>query len=113
MIDEDIVAVSPSTVYRVLKANGLLYRWNTKTSSGKGKGFKQPKGPNKHWHVDIAYINVKRALEKYPGVHPRLITDNGKQFIAKEFSQRDSHGKRVFTFLWFETCTDIRILSAE
>jgi len=58
MIDEDIVAVSPSTVYRVLKANGLLYRWNAKTSSVKSKGFKQPKGPNQHWHVDIAYVNV-------------------------------------------------------
>lgn len=30
MLDKDIVAVSPSTVYRVLKAAGLLKRWNSK-----------------------------------------------------------------------------------
>jgi len=35
MIDEDIAAVSPATVYRILKENGLLYRWNGKKSSSK------------------------------------------------------------------------------
>jgi hypothetical protein len=28
MLDRDIVAVSPSTAYRVLKAAGLIKRWN-------------------------------------------------------------------------------------
>jgi putative transposase len=30
-------------------------------------------------------ITVQRALEKYPGVKPRLITDNGPQYISKDF----------------------------
>ncbi len=30
MIDEDVVAASPATVYRVLKSAGLLERWNSK-----------------------------------------------------------------------------------
>ena len=30
---------------------------------------------------------VQRALEKYPGVHPRIISDNGPQFIAKDFKE--------------------------
>lgn len=30
LMDADIVAVSPSSVYRVLKAAGLLLRWNRK-----------------------------------------------------------------------------------
>ena len=30
MLDKDIVAVSPSSVYRVLSAAGLLKRWNNK-----------------------------------------------------------------------------------
>ena len=58
MIDADIAAVSPATVYRILKANGLLDRWNPVKSSSKGNGFKQPTAPNEHWHMDIAYINV-------------------------------------------------------
>jgi transposase InsO family protein len=32
-------------------------------------------------------IIVQRALEKYPGVKPRLITDNGPQYISKDFAE--------------------------
>ena len=38
MLDSDVVAVSASSVYRVLKAAGVLDRHNTKPSR-KGKGF--------------------------------------------------------------------------
>jgi transposase InsO family protein len=120
MLDDDIVAVSPSSVYRVLKGAGRLDRWHPKASK-KGTGFVQPIGPHVHWHVDISYLNlggtfyylcslldgysryivhweirqsmteqdvetiVQRALEKHPGVTPRIISDNGPQFIAKDF----------------------------
>lgn len=120
MLDDDVVAVSPSTVYRVLKAAGRLDR-QSPSSSSKGTGFKQPKKPHDHWHVDISYINVggtfyylitvldgysrfivhfdlresmtevdveivcQAALEKHSGVKPRIISDNGPQFIAKDF----------------------------
>lgn len=120
MLDDDVVAVSPSTVYRVLKAAGRLDRKSTKPSS-KGTGFKQPKMPHQHWHTDVSYINVggtffylitvldgysryivhhelrqamtevdieiviQAALEKHPGVKPRIISDNGPQYIAKDF----------------------------
>lgn len=120
MLDEDVVAVSPSTVYRVLKEAGRLDR-KSAASSSKGQGFKQPEKPHRHWHIDISYINVSGtfyylitildgysryivhydlresmtevdveivcqvALEKHPGVKPRIISDNGPQFIAKDF----------------------------
>jgi len=123
MLDENVVAVSPSTTYRVLKNVGLLNRWNQTKTSSKGKGFIQPPGPNEHWHVDIKYVNFKgtflflisvidgysrynvhhelrmsmqeydvqltiqRAIEKYPACKPRIISDNGSQFISKDFSQ--------------------------
>ena len=32
-------------------------------------------------------ITVQRALEKYPGFKPRLITDNGPQYISKDFAE--------------------------
>jgi transposase InsO family protein len=32
-------------------------------------------------------ITVQRALEKYLGVKPRLITDNGPQYISKDFAE--------------------------
>ena len=57
MLDADVVAVSPSTVCRVLKAAGRLDRWNRRPSK-KGTGFRQPDGPHRHWHIDIAHVNV-------------------------------------------------------
>ncbi|MBV5319414.1 MAG: IS3 family transposase [Chlorobium phaeobacteroides] len=120
MLDRNIVAVSPSSVYRVLSAAGLLQRWNRKTSK-KGTGFVQPLKPHEHWHIDVSYVNLcgtfyylctlldgysryivhwelrktmtekdieiimQRAREKFPDAKPRIISDNGPQFIAKDF----------------------------
>ena len=58
MLDVDVAAASPSSVYRVLSEAGLMKRHNTKASL-KGTGFQQPLSPHEHWHVDIAYINVR------------------------------------------------------
>lgn len=122
MLDQTIVAVSPSSVWRVLSKAGLLEKWNKKQSK-KGTGFIQPLRPHEHWHVDIAYLNIcgtffyfcslldgcsrsiihweireqmtetdveiiiQKAKEKYPEARPRIISDNGPQFIAKDFKE--------------------------
>jgi len=122
MLDADVVAASPASVYRVLKAADVIGRGTVKRSS-KGRGFSQPSRPHLHWHVDISYINIagtfyylcgvldgysrylahweireamreidvevvlQRAREQFPGAKPRIITDNGPQFIAKDFKQ--------------------------
>jgi putative transposase len=122
MLDADVVAVSPSSVWRVLRSAGLLWRWKGKPSL-KGTGFVQPLKPHEHWHVDVSYINVsgtfyylcsvldgcsryvvhwdlresmreldieiilQRAKEKYPEARPRIISDNGPQFIARDFKE--------------------------
>ena len=57
MLDADIVAVSPSSVWRVLSRAGLLRKWRGKTSL-KGTGFQQPLQPHQHWHIDVSYINI-------------------------------------------------------
>ena len=61
MMDADVVAASPATVYRVLAAAGCFARWNRKESS-KGHGFQQPIQPHEHWHVDISYVNEAEEL---------------------------------------------------
>ena len=122
MLDGDVVAVSPSSVWRVLRNAGLLSRWKGNPSL-KGTGFMQPLQPHEHWHVDVSYINVsgtfyylcsvldgcsryvvhwdlresmteadveiilERAKEKYPEARPRIISDNGPQFIARDFKE--------------------------
>jgi len=120
MIDADVVAASPSSVYRILLAAGRLKRWSDRESK-KGEGFEHPKKAHEHWHVDISYLNVcgtfyylfsildgysrailewdireamkeadveiilQRAREKFPDARPRIISDNGPQFIARDF----------------------------
>jgi hypothetical protein len=52
MLDQDVVAVSPATVYRVLKAAGRLdRRWAA--PSRKGTGFAQPL----HWCVQSKRVS--------------------------------------------------------
>jgi transposase InsO family protein len=57
MLDADIVAVSPTSVWRVLGQTGLLSKWNGKPSK-KGTGFEQPLAAHQHWHIDVSYINI-------------------------------------------------------
>ena len=58
MLDEDIAAVSPSTVYRILKDAGLLAtKWRYEKT--KGSGFHQPTRPHQHRHLDITNINFR------------------------------------------------------
>lgn len=121
MLDENLVAVSPTTVWRVLHEAGALRRWNEKST--KGTGFQQPLKPHEHWHIDVSYLNIlgtfyylcsildgcsryivqwdiresmteadieivlQKARELFPDARPRVISDNGPQFIAKDFKE--------------------------
>lgn len=122
MLDRDVAAASPSSVYRVLKEAGRIGRHPGKPSK-KGTGFHQPLEAHQHWHIDISYINIhgtfyflttildgysryvvhweirctmteqdelivlQRAKEKFPEAKPRIISDNGAQFLAKDFKE--------------------------
>jgi transposase InsO family protein len=68
MIDEDIVSVSPSTTYRVLKQAGLLSRWNTDDLKSTKRPFVQPTAPHEQWHIDIKYVNVMGTFLFFIGI---------------------------------------------
>ena len=120
MLDANVVAVSPSSVYRVLKAADRLGQRSGRASS-KGTGFVQATRPHEHWHMDVSYLNIcgtfyylcsildgysrylvhweirecmtetdvetilQRGREDYPKARPRIISDNGSQFVARDF----------------------------
>ena len=122
MLDANIVAASPSSVWRVLSQAGLLRKWNGKPLK-KGTGFAQPPQSHQHWHVDVSYINIAGTFyylcsvldgfsrfivhwglresmteadieiilqvgkEKYPQARPQIISDNGPQFVARDFKE--------------------------
>lgn len=57
MVDEDVVCLSPSTVYRILREVGLIKRWEEKSKRDKG-GKAKPQGPNQKWQTDISYVKI-------------------------------------------------------
>jgi putative transposase len=57
MLDANVVAAAPSTVYRVLQRAGLIRRSQTKLSL-KANGFQQALTPHQHWHIDVSYLNI-------------------------------------------------------
>ena len=54
MLDDDVAAASPATVYRVLKSADRLRR-PSPANERKGKGFHQPGRPHRHWHIDFSH----------------------------------------------------------
>ena len=56
-LDADIVAISPTRVWRALRQAGVLSKWNSKLSK-KGTGFEQPLAVHQHWPIDTSYINI-------------------------------------------------------
>jgi hypothetical protein len=76
MPDADIVAVSPTGVWRVLSQAGLLSKWNGKPSK-KGTGFEQPLPAHQHWHIDVSYINVSGTF-----YYLCSILDGGSRYIV-------------------------------
>ncbi len=58
MLDEGVVAVSASSVYRVLREANLVCGWKPKPKV-KGSGReKPPTQPDENWQTDIKYIRV-------------------------------------------------------
>jgi transposase InsO family protein len=134
MVDANIAAVRPATVYNVLKRGGLTKKWAEMREETK-KGFEQPKAAHEQWHTDFSYVKVSgacyyfvsvmdgysrkilswglyesldglwaeivlaKARELYPDARPRIITDNGAQFISKDFRELVSllEMKQTFT----------------
>jgi len=126
MVDDDIIYLTPSTVYRILDKHDLLYRWK-RPEPGMGRKVPVATYPNEVWHVDLMYLWVKgrwyflvtvldsysryvvhwelafsmlasevaniiaAALEKVPGMRPRIVRDNGSQFVSKEWREVIRH----------------------
>lgn len=59
MLDDGVCAVSPSTVYRVLRETGLVCRWKPRARA-RGDGRPDaPTRPDERWQTDIRYTKVK------------------------------------------------------
>jgi len=123
MLDQDVVAVSPSSVWRVCSGRQDCWRSGTARLQRKGRASRNRRGPMNTGTSIVSYINIsgtfyylcsvldgysrflvhrelrtsmteadieivpQRAREKYPEAKPRIISDNGPQFVARDFKE--------------------------
>lgn len=60
MVDADVAFLSPSSVYRVLNDEDLLYRWKRSTRSGEAplKPTRPHERWDERWHTDLMYLRI-------------------------------------------------------
>jgi hypothetical protein len=85
MLDAEVVAVSPASVWRVLRQAGLLSRWKGKPSR-KGMGFEQPLQPHQHCgDATMLRDNLAGLIE------PMLSSAAAHNLAAVRTAQHKSH----------------------
>jgi hypothetical protein len=125
MLDADVVAVSPSSVYRVLRQAGVIKPRNHQPSL-KGKGFQQPLRAHEPWHVDISSINLAGPLFALGSlldgssrllVHGEIratMTEAEVETIIPRARERFPNERpRIISDNGPQSCEDITLLSAE
>ncbi len=93
MVDEDVVYLSESSIYRILRQFKLLGR-AFKENDGALKEYKnKPKYVHHHWHTDIAYVILS-------GIHYYLIfmLDGFSRFLLHWELMTDMSGPSVEIF---------------
>lgn len=85
MIDEDVAYVSPSTVYRILRAANLVCPWRRRTKRRREE-LEKAQRPNERWGTDLMYLRIGVGqyylvtfLDEYSRylVHWELLMDMG------------------------------------
>jgi len=106
MQNDNIAFVSPSSVYRVLKANDLIPEKEYNKERQKADGKIKVSEPHQVWHTDITYIPVKdghayliSVLDDYSRfvVHSELsrtmTSDDMKRVLSKALHKADLYEK--------------------
>lgn len=83
MVDEDVVCLSPSTVYRILKAQNLVSPWRRREKRNRADDEKATR-PDERWATDLMYVEVSgrkyyqlNFIDEYSRhiVHHELLTN--------------------------------------
>ena len=91
LMDEDIVYLSPSTVYNILKKNNLITQW--KKSVWMSKKPDKPSRPDEIWQTDIMYVKLSGRFyyllifidvySRYIVHHKLLVSMDGNSIAAE------------------------------
>jgi transposase InsO family protein len=90
MIDEDVAYLSPSTVYRILRAENLVCPWRRRQKRSREKVEKATR-PDERWGTDLMYLRIGAGqyflvtfLDEYSRylVHWELLTNMGGEAVS-------------------------------
>ena len=94
MIDENIVFLSESAVYEILKSRNML-GWSSGYGPPAEKEYKnKPKYPHHHWHTDLAYIKINGQF-----YFLIMMLDGYSRFLLGWDLLTDMNGKSVEDFV--------------
>jgi len=78
MVDDNVVCLSTSSVYKILKGAGLICAWKPKEKRTK-RSRETPSKPDERWQSDISHIDIevrKYYLITFIDEHSRYVTHN-------------------------------------
>lgn len=58
MVDENVAYVSPSSVYRILRGEGLVPPWPVARTKRNRREDEKPQRPDERWQSDIRYVRI-------------------------------------------------------
>ena len=96
MVDENVVYLTESTVYKVLSKHNMLNGWNKAVDDkDTQKEYRnKPKRIHHHWHVDIAYIKVRNIF-----YFLIMLLDGYSRFLLDWELMTDMTGRSVEMFI--------------
>jgi transposase InsO family protein len=89
MVDEDVVCLSPSTVYRILKEAKLVCPWRRRTKRRRLEEEKAQR-PNERWATDLMYLLVNGRRYFYIG-----FIDEYSRYLVHQELLRSMDGQAV------------------
>jgi putative transposase len=89
MVDEDVVCLSPSTVYRILKEAKLVCPWRRRTKRRRTEEEKVQR-PNERWATDLMYLLVNGRRYFYIG-----FIDEYSRYLVHQELLRSMDGQAV------------------
>jgi putative transposase len=99
MVDEDVVCLSPSTVYRILKEQNLVSPWRRREKRSREENEKATQ-PDERWATDLMYVEVAgrkyyqlNFIDEYSRyiVHHELLTNMEGGTVSVEAQRAVEH----------------------
>jgi transposase InsO family protein len=110
MVDENVVCLSPTTVYRILKEEGLLRGWDRSKERKEDRPYSRAAKPDGRWQTDICYIGTderKYYLVTFVDEYSRYLV-HAEVMVTMDGDSVSWSAQRALEGLDRDVCPDIQ-----